>query len=546
MHSLYYLLTEQHRDEFAPMRCSEQTVSRLLGYFEDVVTENKLSALVIEGRCLDGDPIRERKRLAALAESSRQVYLFSCDSGCNRRSWDPAPALELTTLEDAKNHEIETGAFILVMEARFCGLLASCQVPEETNGNARTYDMIWTFDPNVVFTAIEYLMARVSFHSSQERERFQMLVNSCTPRTSSLRFALTLTTKVTLLMQRQNELEMATNRISSAISSTLEIEHILQSAVEEVGRALRARRAALVLWQEDTSMPEGMSIYERPEPQQVNDGLGHNQREAGPDGNLLETGSPAQLSENPENISRATNVEKREHLATPCSLEIPITYRNGTIGVLLIEDDTPFRNWEDEEVLMAKTVSDQLSVAISRARLFRQIQTQAMTDALTKIYNHGYFQDRLDRETKLADRYNQQVSLILMDLDHLKRINDTWGHRSGDLTLCHVASIMKSTVRDVDVCARYGGEEFVIILPQCDRENAMKVAERLREAIASRSVPKVGQVTASIGVATYPTGAKNNEELVEMADRAMYLAKAAGRNRVRTLAHRNYSGIDVK
>jgi diguanylate cyclase (GGDEF)-like protein len=546
MHSLYYLLTEQHRDEFAPMRCSEQTVSRLLGYFEDVVTENKLSALVIEGRCLDGDPIRERKRLSALAESSRQVYLFSCDSGCNRRSWDPAPALELTTLEDAKNHEIETGAFILVMEARFCGLLASCQVPEETNGNARTYDMIWTFDPNVVFTAIEYLMARVSFHSSQERERFQMLVNSCTPRTSSLRFALTLTTKVTLLMQRQNELEMATNRISSAISSTLEIEHILQSAVEEVGRALRARRAALVLWQEDTSMPEGMSIYERPEPQQVNDGLGHNQREAGPDGNLLETGSPAQLSENPENISRATNVEKREHLATPCSLEIPITYRNGTIGVLLIEDDTPFRNWEDEEVLMAKTVSDQLSVAISRARLFRQIQTQAMTDALTKIYNHGYFQDRLDRETKLADRYNQQVSLILMDLDHLKRINDTWGHRSGDLTLCHVASIMKSTVRDVDVCARYGGEEFVIILPQCDRENAMKVAERLREAIASRSVPKVGQVTASIGVATYPTGAKNNEELVEMADRAMYLAKAAGRNRVRTLAHRNYSGIDVK
>ena len=508
MHSLYYLLTEQHRDEFAPMRCSEQTVSRLLGYFEDVVTENKLSALVIEGRCLDGDPIRERKRLTALAESSRQVYLFSCDSGCNRRSWDPAPAVELTTLEDPKNHEIETGAFILVMEPRFCGLLASCRVPEETNGNARTYEMIWTFDPNIVFTAIEYLMARVSFHSSQEHERFQMLVNSCTPRTTSLRFALTFTTKVTLLMQRQNELEMATNRISSAISSTLEIEHILQSAVEEVGRALRARRAALVLWQEDTSMPEGMSIYERPEPQQV--------------------------------------IENQEQLATPCSLEIPITYRNGTIGVLLIEDDTPFRNWEDEEELMAKTVSDQLSVAISHARLFRQIQTQAMTDGLTKLYNHGYFQDRLDRETKLADRYNQQVSLILLDLDHLKRINDTLGHRSGDLTLCHVASIMKSTVRDVDVCARYGGEEFVIVLPQCDRENAMKVAERLREAIASRPVPKVGQVTASIGVATYPTGAKNNEELVEMADRAMYLAKAAGRNRVRTLAHRNYSGIDVR
>jgi diguanylate cyclase (GGDEF)-like protein len=228
---------------------------------------------------------------------------------------------------------------------------------------------------------------------------------------------------------------------------------------------------------------------------------------------------------------------------TPCSLEVPITYRNKSIGGLLIEDDTAFRSWEDEEVLMVKTVCDQLAVAISHARLFRQIQTQAMTDALTTLFNHRYLQERLDREMRLADRNNQQVSLILLDLDHLKHINDTLGHRSGDVTLCHVSSIMKDTVRDVDVCARYGGEEFVIILPQCDRESAMKVAERLREAIASRPVPKVGQVTASIGVATYPTGAKSKEELVEMADRAMYLAKAAGRNRVRTLAHRNYSGI---
>jgi GAF domain-containing protein len=157
-------------------------------------------------------------------------------------------------------------------------------------------------------------------------------------------------------------------------------------------------------------MPEGMSIYERAESQQVNDGLGRNQREA-LRGSTLETGSPTLLSDGPRQSSSAANVvENREHLATPCSLEIPIIYRNSTIGVLLIEDDTPFRNREDEEVLMAKTVSDQLSVAISHARLFRQIQTQAMTDALTKLYNHGYFQDRLDRETKLADRY-QSASL---------------------------------------------------------------------------------------------------------------------------------------
>ena len=115
-------------------------------------------------------------------------------------------------------------------------------------------------------------------------------------------------------------------------------------------------------------------------------------------------------------------------------------------------------------------------------------------------------------------------------------------------TACFAMSLglMLTSVRDVDVCARYGGEEFVVILPQCDREDAARVAERLRESIASTPVSKVGQVTASIGVATYPSGAKSKDELVEMADRAMYRAKEAGRNRVRIQAHRNYTGADAK
>ena len=538
------------------MRCNEQTVTRLVRYFEDVVTENKLAALVLEGRCLNGDGSREQNRLASLTNAARRVYLFSCDSPCPEREWNPKTAFKLTTLEEGDYHGIETGPFILVMEPRFCGLLASCLVPGEINSHTRAYDMVWTFDPNVVFTALEYLMARVSVQTPQERERFERLVNACTPRTSSLRLALTFTKKVTMLMQRQNELEMATNRISSAISGTLELEPILQSAVEEVGRALRARRAALVLWQDGTNMPEGMSIYERAEelPRDGADSFPHLGAPGKDLMNIHQNGTPSGLqgTERPTASgvsevlhSRPATEETDGRLSTPCALEVPITYRKNVIGGLLIEDDTPFRNWEDEEVLMVKTVSDQLSVAISHARLFRQVQTQAMTDALTGLYNHGYFQDRIDRETKLADRNNEQVSLILLDLDHLKRINDTHGHRSGDGTLCHVAGIMKTGVREVDVCARYGGEEFVVILPDCDRENALIVAERLRQAIASTAVPRVGQVTASIGVATYPTGAKNKEELVEMADRAMYLAKAAGRNRVRTLAHRSYSDIDV-
>lgn len=558
MNSLYDVLVGQHRDEFAPVRCNEQTASRLVRHFEDIVTENKIPALVIEGRCLNADPLRETGRLSRLVASSRRTYLFCCNSGCADRTWDAPPTFKLTDLDEGNSHTIETGPFILVMEPRFCGLLASNLVVDERT-RTNSYAVIWTFDPNVVFTAIQYLMARINVQKPQERDRFDTLVNSCTPHSSSLKLALAFTTKVTMLMQRQTELEMATNRISSAISSTLELEEILQSAVEEVGRALNARRAAVVLWQEGTKMPEGMSVYERPEsPDSGKHDHMHVEREVesadrpekradrGLDGKIDKLDSAKVAGElHVESSQKTVLANAQDQLGTQGTLEVPISYRNTIIGVLVIEDDMNSRNWEDEEMLMVKTVSDQLSVAISHARLFRRVQTQAMTDALTGLYNHGYFQDRLDRETKLADRNNNQVSLILLDLDHLKHINDTHGHRSGDAALCHVASIMQASVRDVDVCARYGGEEFVVILPQCDRAGAIEVAERLRQSIASAPLDKTEQITASIGVATYPSGAKNKEELIEMADRAMYLAKAAGRNRVRTLAHRSYSGVDV-
>ena len=539
-HSLYYVLTDQHREEFAPVRCNEQTVTRLVRYFEDIVTENKLSALVIEGRCLKGNSTRETQRLTTLAATARRVYHFSCDSECNDRTWSPDASPGLTTLEERNYHDVETGPFILVIEPRFCGLLASCVLPDERNSQLKSYEMVWTFDPNVVFTGIEYLMARVSVQRTHERARLETLLNSCTPRSSSLRLALTFTTKLTMLMQRQNELEMATNRISSAISSTLEIEPILQSAVEEIGSTLNARRAALVLWQEGTNLPEGMSIYERAD----------------------ETAAPSGPGVGvPETTRRIPSVHDRDghnhnerfsagngagSAPMPLPMEIPISYRNAPIGVLAVEDDTPGRNWEDEELLMVKTASDQLSVAISHARLFRRVQTEAITDALTGLYNHRYLQERLDREIKLADRNEGLVSLILLDLDHLKRINDEHGHRAGDSALCHVASMMRTAVRDVDVCTRYGGEEFVVILPQCDRKGALDVAERIRDAIASTVVPGIGQITASFGVATYPSSAKSKEELIEMADRAMYLAKAAGRNRVRTINHRSYSEIEAR
>ncbi|MFL6278148.1 MAG: diguanylate cyclase [Blastocatellia bacterium] len=525
----------------------------MVSYFEDLVTENKSSVLVLEGRCPDGDAERDRERLQKLAGDARHLYLFTCDSHCATRTWEAPASESLTLFEEREHHDLENGPFILVIDPRFCGLLSCAEIPRSSANQAQTYAVVWTFDPNVVYTAVEYLLARIGPQRPKARSGLEMLLNATTTRRASLRVALTFTTKLARLMQRQSELDMATSRISSAISNTLELEVILQTAVEEVGRALNARRAALVLWREGTSLPEGISVYERAEDKlhEASDRELHALKAPALDSVISYLAPPTLLATEkraPGNGNGLTNtVAPPAVFATsglsaavdvPGSLEIPLTYRNSIIGVLVVEDDTPNRDWEDEERLMVRTVSDQLAIAISHARLFRHVQTQAMTDSLTGLYNHRYFHERLDREIQMADRNNESLSLILLDLDHLKRINDTHGHRAGDAALCHIAAILKATVREIDICARYGGEEFVIILPQCEREAAFQVAERVREAIALKAVPKVGAVTASIGLATYPTPAATKEELIEMADRAMYLAKDAGRNRVRTMLHR--------
>jgi diguanylate cyclase (GGDEF)-like protein len=569
MYSLYNVLTDQHGTELVPVRCNRQTVKRLVSYFEDLVSTGKSSVLVLEGRCLDGEPERDRERLRKMAGDARRLFLFTCDDHCATRTWEAAPLANLTLIKEHEHHELDNGPFILVVEPRFCGLLSCAEIANSAAAPAQTFAVVWTFDPNVVYTAIEYLLARIGTQRPDERGGLEMLLNVTTTRRPSLQVALTFTTKLTMLMQRQSELDMATSRISSAISSTLELEPILQTAVEEVGGALNACRAALVLWQEGTSLPERISVYERaadppdnPPDNPPDDALParepHQKRLPAADP-LTSYVDPLALPlieraahENAARVSRPFSPQNTFEsvclggaVKVPGSLEVPLTYRNSIIGVLVVEDDTPNRDWEDEEMLMVRTVSDQLAIAISHARLYRQVRTQAMTDALTGLYNHRYFQERLDREIKMADRKNESLSLILLDLDHLKRINDTHGHRAGDATLCHVAGILQSTVRDIDICARYGGEEFVIILPQCERDAAFQVAERVREAIALKPSPRVGAVTASIGFVTYPAPARSKEEMIEMADRAMYLAKGAGRNRVRTLMHNASDGLNV-
>jgi two-component system cell cycle response regulator len=169
--------------------------------------------------------------------------------------------------------------------------------------------------------------------------------------------------------------------------------------------------------------------------------------------------------------------------------------------------------------------------------LNQKLQSLAVTDGLTGLHNHRAFQDYLEEQFQVAMRNRQPLAVILMDVDHFKQYNDTYGHQAGDEVLRQVAQILSAHVREGDFVARYGGEEFVIVLPRTDLESAVAVAERLREAVQSAEW-RLRPVTGSFGVACIRPDMETRQELIEAADQALYQAKKNGRNRVEAWNYR--------
>lgn len=174
----------------------------------------------------------------------------------------------------------------------------------------------------------------------------------------------------------------------------------------------------------------------------------------------------------------------------------------------------------------------QVEMAITIADLFATVKKEAVTDALTGLYNRRYFEESLAKEVARAKRQNQPFSVIGIDLDYLKNINDTYGHSYGDIAITTIAKILKSNARSIDIPARIGGEEFDILLPGISSQGAYSAAERIRAAIESVEIETIGHITGSLGVATFLEHTNNPEELLELTDQAMYTSKRNGRNQV--------------
>ena len=194
---------------------------------------------------------------------------------------------------------------------------------------------------------------------------------------------------------------------------------------------------------------------------------------------------------------------------------------------------SPRKELKDDELSFLNLFSRQIELAVTIANLFETVKKQAVTDHLTNLFNRRFFEDALHREATRSLRTKQPFCLIGLDLDHLKRINDTYGHSMGDKAIATIAQIMTKTSRSVDIPSRYGGEEFFIILPGIDAKGGLVAAERLRSTIEQAQIEGLEEgITASLGVACFIEQTTNIDELFEMCDKAMYASKQKGRNQV--------------
>jgi diguanylate cyclase (GGDEF)-like protein len=203
-------------------------------------------------------------------------------------------------------------------------------------------------------------------------------------------------------------------------------------------------------------------------------------------------------------------------------------------GLFSVESNQPcqFTN-EIQQIL--NTLIENASVAFTRALLYKKMEKLATTDGLTELNNHRQFQELLSQELQRSRRYNRMVSLLLMDIDHFKSFNDTYGHPVGDLVLKEIAACIRQSIRSNDIPARYGGEEFTVILPETNEQGGLTMAERIRSTIERHTIHSLNRqlkVTVSIGCASYVASQIEQKDLIDRADKALYYSKEHGRNRV--------------
>ncbi len=215
-------------------------------------------------------------------------------------------------------------------------------------------------------------------------------------------------------------------------------------------------------------------------------------------------------------------------------IAVPLKSSGTVIGVLDLYDSSLPEGFEDNDLATIRTFASQASVAVDNVLLHEEAQRLSITDGLTGLWNYRYFTMTVAKEIERAARFGRPLSLLMLDLDHFKAVNDSFGHQRGDAVLVELAARIRAEVRDVDTVARYGGEEIVVVLPETDGSGAAQLVERICEAIRRKPFGEPGQppvyVTISGGVSVFPTHGLVASALLARADEALYVAKRSGRD----------------
>ncbi|MCK4753294.1 MAG: sensor domain-containing diguanylate cyclase [Planctomycetes bacterium] len=213
----------------------------------------------------------------------------------------------------------------------------------------------------------------------------------------------------------------------------------------------------------------------------------------------------------------------------------PLICQDRVVGVLNLSDKTEGGGFGLEDIAMIELIGQLVGASIGNVKLFERMQRQAMTDGLTGLVNHKQFYDTLEKELWRSRRYGGQISLIMVDIDNLKAINDVYGHRAGDKVIKKISNKIKECIRQIDTAARYGGDEFAVILPNTSIDAALIVANRMVDAVSNSPVTWKKEhiaISISVGLGEYNSDT-SPEDITSRSDKALYTAKQAGKNTVR-------------
>jgi len=323
------------------------------------------------------------------------------------------------------------------------------------------------------------------------------------------------------------------HELGKALTSSLQLDQVLRTIMQKVEEFLHPDTWSLLLMDEakqelyfEIATGEGSAALK-----EIRIKVGQ-----GIAGWVAQTGEVVIVPDTSRDSRFFAKVDEKTKMQTRSIVAVPVRFRDRSLGVIELINCVGSQGFGERDLALLEVLADFAAIAIENARHVQKIHELTITDDCTTLYNARHLNFVLETEIYRSQRYNYEFSLIFIDLDHFKNVNDTYGHLTGTRLLSDIGNMVKSNCRLIDFAFRYGGDEFVVLLPQTSKENALIVARRLHKRIREHMwMQDLGleiKITASVGVASYPTDSRDKSKLLHLADEAMYLVKNTSRDSV--------------